>query len=255
MAKFSANLGFLWPELSLIDAIHAASDAGFSAVECHWPYNTPASDVKTALQTTDLPMIGINTARGDVAAGDNGVAAITGREAEARDYIDESIAYATLIECTNIHVMAGFTGKRQAARSTFYNNLCYASDCARERNITILIEPLNRIDAPGYHLSTLNEALDILSELDRENVKIMFDCYHMQIMQGDIIRSLTTHLDSVGHIQIAAVPDRSEPDSGELNYPNLFTAIDTMGWGGYIGAEYKPRTTTDEGLGWLNQYT
>lgn len=251
MAKFSANLGFLWSELSLTDAIHAAARAGFSAVECHWPYDTPAAEVKSALQVTGLPMLGINTQRGNVETGDNGVAALIGRELEARAFIDESVAYAADIGCPNVHVMAGFTGKRQSAQNTFLNNLKYACECASSHNITILIEPLNRIDAPGYHLSTFNEALDILSLLGLDNLKIMFDCYHMQIMQGDIIRTLSTHLDSIGHIQIAAVPDRSEPDNGELHYTNLFDALDTMNWDGYIGAEYKPRTNTEEGLGWL----
>ncbi|MFK7994663.1 MAG: hydroxypyruvate isomerase family protein [Granulosicoccus sp.] len=254
MTRFSANLGFLWQEHSLPDAIHAAAQAGFEAVECHWPYDTPADQVNAALEHTGLPMLGLNTRRGDVDAGDNGVAAIPGREAEARGYIDESIAYAASIACANIHVMAGYTDKSAACDSTFQENLRYACQNANAHGITILIEPLNHIDAPGYHLSTLDKALETLSKVNLPNLKIMFDCYHLQIMQGDLIRRLKTHLKDIGHIQIAAVPDRSEPDNGELHYPNIYRALDEMGWDGYIGAEYKPRAGTDAGLSWFKHY-
>lgn len=254
MTRFSANLGFLWKELSLPDAIEAAADAGFHAVECHWPYDTPAHSVKAALERTGLPMLGLNTQRGDVDAGDNGVAAIPGREAEARDYIDESITYAAAIGCANVHVMAGFTDKSSPCEATFQANLTYACQTAQTHGITILIEPLNHFDAPGYHLSTLDGALDTLAEVNQSNLKVMFDCYHLQIMQGDLTRRLKTHLDAIGHIQIAAVPDRSEPDTGELHYPSILKALDEMGWTGYVGAEYKPRTDTQAGLGWLAAY-
>lgn len=254
MTRFSANLGFLWTNLSLPDAIHAAANAGFKAVECHWPYATPSSDVLAALEKTQLPMLGLNTQRGDVANGENGVAAIVGREAEARQYIDESLQYAIDISCANIHVMAGFTDQGKASEATFVDNLQYACTKARDANITILIEPLNHYDAPGYHLSTLDAALTTIASVNQPNLKVMFDCYHLQIMQGDLTRRLRGNLDFIGHIQIAAVPDRSEPDAGELHYPNLLKAIDDMGWTGFIGAEYKPRVDTDAGLGWLEAY-
>ena len=254
MTRFSANLGFLWTELCLTDAIHAAANAGFSAVECHWPFDTPAADVLAALEKSGLPMIGLNTRRGDVSAGDTGVAAIGDRTEEAARYIDEAIAYASAIDCGNVHVMAGFTDGGANAENTFQKNLKYACQQAQQHNIIILIEPLNHYDAPGYHLSTLDAALETLSAVNMPNLKIMFDCYHLQIMQGDLTRRLLQNLEDIGHIQIAAVPDRSEPDCGELHYPNLLKAIDDRGWTGYIGAEYKPRSMTDEGLGWMAQY-
>lgn len=254
MTRFSANLGFLWTQLSLPDAIRAAANAGFAAVECHWPYDTPSSDVYAALEQTRLPMLGLNTRRGNVAEGDNGVAAIIGREAEARQYIDESLQYASEIGCANVHVMAGFTDQGKASEATFINNLFYACTQARDADITILIEPLNHYDAPNYHLSTLDAALATIASVNQPNLKVMFDCYHLQIMQGNLTRRLRDNLDAIGHIQIAAVPDRSEPDAGELHYPNLLQAIDDMGWTGFIGAEYKPRTDTDAGLGWLASY-
>lgn len=254
MIRFSANLGFLWTELSLPDAIIAAGKAGFEAVECHWPYATEAVDTKEALLNSGLSMLGINTQRGDVSAGDNGVAAIVGRESQARQYIDEAIVYAAAINCANVHVMAGFTDGGEAAEATFQDNLRYACEQASKFEITILVEPLNHYDAPGYHLSTLDAALLTIKAVGAPNIKVMFDCYHLQIMQGDLTRRLNQNLSSIGHIQIAAVPDRSEPDHGELHYPNLLAALDEMGWDGFIGAEYKPRNGTDAGLGWLSAY-
>jgi len=236
MTKFSANLGFLWTELPLPDAILAASEAGFDAVECHWPFETPVDEIRAALAHAQLPLIGLNTRRGDVSAGDNGVAAIHGRIQEAIGYIDEAIAYASAVGCSNIHVMAGRTDGGSVAEDTFRQNLHYACQQATQHDITILIEPLNHFDAPGYHLSTLDTALETLSAVNMPNLKIMFDCYHMQIMHGDLTRRLQNNLPNIGHIQIAAVPDRSEPDNGELHYPNLLCAIDEMGWDGYIGA-------------------
>jgi hydroxypyruvate isomerase len=150
--------------------------------------------------------------------------------------------------------VAGFSDKSEAATRTFNANLLYACGKAQQNDITILIEPLNHFDAPGYHLQTLDEALNTLAAVNAPNLKVMFDCYHLQIMQGDLTRRLKKHLDDIGHIQIAAVPNRNEPDAGELHYPNLLRSLDAMGWHGFVGAEYKPATTTNEGLGWLDQY-
>ena len=254
MIRFSANLGFLWTEHRLPDAIRAAATAGFSAVECHWPYATPAAEVNAALQETGLTMLGLNTQRGDVSNGDNGLAAITGRENEARIVIEEAINYAASINCPNVHVMAGFTDRGADAQQTFCDNLRYACSLAKPHGITILIEPLNHYDAPSYHLSTLDGAMDTLNTINDSHLKIMFDCYHLQIMHGDLLRRLEQHLPHIGHIQIAAVPDRSEPNNGEVHYINLLTSLDTLGWSGYIGAEYKPRGTTEQGLNWLKAY-
>ena len=247
----SANLGFLWTELSLPDAIHRAAEAGFGAVETHFPYQYASNDVNTALQSTGLPMLGINTRRGNVEAGDNGLAAIPGREDEARGFIDEAINYAAAINCSNVHVMAGFSSRDGEAESTYRDNLTYACELASVHDITILIEPLNHYDAPNYHLNTIDDAISTVDAVGRDNLKIMFDCYHVQIMQGDLTRRLRQSLPYVGHIQFASVPERQEPDRGEINYANLFAAILEMGWTGYLGAEYKPFSETDAGLGWM----
>ena len=252
MPRLSANLGFLWTELSLPDAIRAAAKAGFEAVECHWPYDVPVSDVQSALAEAGVPMLGLNTRRGDVAGGENGLAALPGREADARAAIDEAIAYATSTATGNIHVMAGFAAGGEA-HETFAANLTYACDVAAGQGITILIEPLNRYDAPGYFLSDSDQAVEIINAVGRPNLKLMFDCYHLQIMQGDLSRRLQNLLPHIGHVQIAAVPDRGEPDRGEVDYRHILTHLDAIGYDGYVGAEYKPRTTTEEGLGWMAQ--
>jgi hydroxypyruvate isomerase len=248
--RFSANLGFLWTDRPLPDAIRAAREAGFDAVECHWPYGVPAAEVKRALDETGLPMLGLNTRRGDVAAGENGLSALPGREDEARAAIDEALDYALAIGAQCIHVMAGYAGGPEA-RETFLANLRYACDRAAPHGITILIEPLNRHDAPGYFLRTTDEASAIIAEAGKDNLKLMFDCYHVGRTEGDIITRLTALLPILGHIQFASVPDRGAPDHGEVDYVNVFAAIEATGWRRPLGAEYKPQGDTGETLGWL----
>ena len=248
--KFSANLGFLWNDRPLPEAIRAAKAAGFDAVECHWPYVIPADEVKAALDETGLRMLGLNTRRGDVGAGDNGMSAIPGREAEAREAIDEAIAYATAIDTPNIHVMAGFAAG-DAARRTFVANLQYACDQAAPHGITILVEPLNKYDAPGYFLATTDQALAIIEAVGAPNLKLMFDCYHVQLMEGDLTHRIAALLPSIGHIQFASVPDRGAPDHGEINYDHVFRVISDLGYTAPLGAEYKPAGNTDDTLGWL----
>jgi hydroxypyruvate isomerase len=247
---FSANLGFLWTELTLPDAIRAAKAAGFDAVECHWPYDTPASEMKNALQDTGLQMLGLNTRRGDLSKGENGLTALPGRETEARSAIDEALAYASAIGAANVHVMAGFS-QGPMAEETFVGNLKYACDQAGSLGITILIEPLNAYDAPGYFLSTTTQALDILEKVGRDNIKLMFDCYHVQLMEGDLSNRLQRLLPQIGHIQFASVPDRGAPDHGEVHYSYLFDLLNRLGWQAPLGAEYKPDGPTEDSLGWL----
>jgi hydroxypyruvate isomerase len=251
--KFSANLGFLWNDLPLPDAIRAARAAGFDAVECHWPYDVPASDVAEALSETGLKMLGLNTRRGNVSAGDNGLAAITGREGEARAAIDEALSYAQAIAVPNIHVMAGFTSGAQA-QQTFVAALKYACTQAAMQGITILIEPLNKYDAPGYFLTTTDQALEIMELVDKSNLKLMFDCFHVQLMEGDLTHKLKLLMPEIGHIQFASVPDRGAPDHGEINYTHIFETIAELGYTDPLGAEYKSLRPTDETLAWLKPY-
>lgn len=251
MAKLSANLGFLWAELPLPEAIQRAAAAGFEAVECHWPYDVPVRQIKAALESTGLPMLGLNTRRGDVAAGDAGLTALIHRESEARANIDEAIEYGADLGCSVVHVMSGIAAGDQA-RTTFVDNLRYASEQATVKSMDVVIEPINNRDIPGYFLNNVEQAASIIADVGQPNVKIMFDCYHVQIMQGDLLKRLQAHLPLIGHIQIAAVPDRGEPGRGELDYVQICRAIDVMGYNGYIGAEYKPRNSTEDGLGWMS---
>jgi len=228
----------------------SAKAAGFSAVECHWPYEVPAEEVLRALQANDLPMLGLNSRRGDVDAGDAGLTAVPGREAEAIAAIDEAFDYGVRIGATAVHVMSGVAAGDDA-RQVLIKNLSHAATLAKTHDMTVLIEPINTRDIPGYYLNEVEQAVSVIEAVGSPAVKIMFDCYHVQIMQGDLLTRLKKHLAHVGHIQIAAVPDRGEPGQGELDYKEICKAIDSMGYDGYIGAEYKPRTTTDDGLGWL----
>lgn len=250
--KFSANLGFLWNDRSLPDAVHAAKAAGFDAVECHWPYDTSPEELRAALEETGLPMLGLNTSRGDVGAGENGLAALCGREKDACAAIDQAVAYARMIGAANIHVMAGFSNGERA-HQTFVNNLTYACDQAAPHDITILIEPLNRHDAPGYFLQTSDQAVAIITEVGAQNLQLMFDCYHVQRNEGDVCTRLKTVLPFVGHIQFASCPDRGTPDHGELNYTYVFQAIEDLGWDAPLGAEYKSSLPTDDTLAWLDK--
>jgi len=252
MTKFSANLGFLWPDRPLPSAIRAAKNAGFDAVECHWPYDIPAAEVKTTLEETGLRMLGINTVRGDVSKGENGLSALADRVPDARAAIDEAISYAVAIKATSIHVMAGVTSEKDA-HNTFIANLRYACQRAATHHINILIEPLNHYDAPGYFLTTTAQALQIIEEVQFENLKLMFDCYHVQLMEGDLTNRIKTLLPVIGHIQFASVPDRGPPDHGEINFKYIFKHIEALGYKLPLGAEYKPKGNTDSSLGWLQQ--
>lgn len=245
--RFSANLGFLWSELALPDAIRRAHEVGFEAVECHWPFAVDPDAVVAALDETGLPMLGLNTVRGDVAAGDFGLAASPGRQREARAAIDQALDYAHAIGAGAVHVMAG----RRGDEEVYLENVAYAAEEARDLGLSILLEPLNHRDVDDYFLCEVEQAAEIIRIIGAPNVKIMFDCYHVQIMEGDLLRRIEAHLPFIGHIQIAAAPSRAEPDEGEIAYDRLVPAIYEAGYQGYIGAEYRPRGTTDEGLGWL----
>ena len=249
--KYSANLGFLYTDLPLPDAIRAAKSGGFDAVECHFPYDTAPEIMRSALQETGLRMLGLNTWPGDRDAGDFGLAALPHRREEARNEITRAVDYAAAAGVEAVHVMAGRTEGDTASEDCFRENLNFACDLAAAQEIGILIEPINTRDVAGYHLSDTAHAERIIDALDRPELKIMFDCYHMQIMQGDLAMSLERLLPKIGHVQIAAVPDRGEPDCGEVDYGWLMRHLAALGYDGFVGAEYRPRISTEAGLGWM----
>jgi hydroxypyruvate isomerase len=249
--RIAANLGFLYQGLPLPDQIRAAARDGFEAVECHFPFATPSVDVRAALAEAGLPMLALNTAPGDPSAGEFGLAALPGRKDAARAAIAQAIDYAAAIGAGAVHVMAGRTTDL-GAEATYRANLTHACDLASPHGITILIEPISPTAQPDYHLRTIEQAARTIAAVGRANLKILFDVYHIQTEQGDLTRRLRAHLPDLGHVQIAAVPDRGEPDAGEVHIPNLLAALHGMGWQGDVGAEYRPRSgDTSAGLGWL----
>lgn len=248
MPTFSANLGFLWQDRSLVEGIHAAMNAGFAAVECHWPYDTPTHEVSEALLSADMRMMSLNTRAGDRSAGEMGFAAVPGQEKRARQDIDEAVEYAEAIDARCIHVLAG-NASGDEARSSFLDNIEYA--CASAPDRTILIEPLNRFDAPTYFLKTIAQARQILREIGAPNLRIMFDCYHVGRTEKDVIAQFDLALTEIGHIQFASVPDRGPPDHGEVDYRAVFAHLDASGWDYPIGAEYISGSVTDMDLQWM----
>lgn len=250
--KFSANLGFLWAHLPLPDAIRAAHAAQFDAVECHWPYESAVSETKVALNETELKMLGLNTRRGNVAIGENGLSALPGRHVDARAAIDEALDYVAAINASAVHVMAGnSSGPR--ARDMFMENLAYACDAAGN-SANILIEPLNPYNAPGYFLNSSALAADIIREVNKPNLKLMFDFYHIQILEGDVTRRFERLLPLIGHVQIAAVPDRGAPDHGELDFAYVLPRVQALGWTNPIGAEYITKPGEDPDTSWCANY-
>ncbi|MCR8724567.1 hydroxypyruvate isomerase family protein [Frigidibacter sp. ROC022] len=250
---FSANLGFLWTDLALPEAVRAAARAGFDAVELHWPYAVAPAQLRQALDDSGLPVLGLNTSRGDVERGQFGLSALPGQEAAARAAIDQALAYAREIGASSLHVMAG-KAEGTAARDTFIANLRHAAEAARDAAITILLEPLNHHDVPGYFLVDNATAAAIIEATGQDNIRIMFDCYHVGRSGRSILDEFATHREMIGHVQFAALPDRGEPDQGDVDYARVLPALAEAGYGGFFGAEYKPRQGTDEGLGWLTAW-
>ena len=254
MYKFSANLGLLWTEMSQIDAIYKAKEKGFDAVEFQFPYEYDCKEIKKALDDVNLPVIGINTIKGNVEKGDNGLLAVPSRVSEARDALIQAFEYAKVIKSKNIHAMAGVTDLSTKSLVTFIDNLKFARELVKESNIGLVIEPLNLKDNPGYFLTRVEQAKEICELVGSNSIKIMFDFYHVQINQGNVINRFADNLPYIGHVQIASVKGRSEPDKGELDFSYIIPEIYKIGYKGLIGAEYKPRTTTDEGISWMENF-
>ncbi|MEJ2742432.1 MAG: TIM barrel protein [Gammaproteobacteria bacterium] len=234
MPRFSANLGFLWTELSLPDAVRRAAAVGFDAVECHFPYNNDPLRIKEALEETHLSMLSINTSLGINGTDDFGVLARVDRQDEAKHCIDKAIEYAAAIGAKNINAVAGKTEADEESEAVYRRHLLYACEQARPYGITILIEPMNQRDVPNYHVKTIEQAITTIKAVGVKNLKLLFDCYHTQISQGDLTERLRAALPYIGHIQFASVPGRQEPELGEVNYLYLFSKLDEMGWKGFV---------------------
>jgi hydroxypyruvate isomerase len=251
MPRFNANLSWLFQELPFFDRFGAAANAGFKGIEILFPYDQPAHEIRSALEAQHQEMVLINSPPGNFGAGERGLAALPGREQEFRDTFDQALAYAELLQCKRIHIMSGIVADEQAARHTFLANLEHALGKSENSGLSIFIEPINTRDIPGYFLTTVEQANNILEELSHPALKIQFDWYHAQIMGGDLSRRTEKFFSKIGHFQLAGVPDRAEPDRGEVNFSHLFNLVDSMHYDGWIGCEYRPKGRTEEGLSWL----
>jgi hydroxypyruvate isomerase len=252
MPPFSANISFMFAERPFLDRIGAAAAAGFPAVECHFPYEHPIPLMKETLAKAGIRLTGINTAPGG-RAGDWGLACDAARRDEFRAGVEQALAYATGLDVPTIHVMAGQVeeSSRGAARDAYLANMAWAAEAAAKAGRMIVTEPLNSYDRPGYFISRSDEVAGLIREIGHPALKLMFDVYHVQIMEGDVTRRLERHFDIIGHVQIAAVPSRAEPDEGEVNFDHLFKVLERLGYRGFVGAEYKPRGRTEDGLSWM----
>jgi 2-dehydrotetronate isomerase len=258
MPRFAANLSMLYPEHAFLDRFAAAAADGFTAVEYLFPYEHEAGELARRLHAHGLEQVLFNAPPGRFAAGERGIACLPGREDEFRAGIAQALDYAQALACPRVHVMAGLVpdgADRNALRRTYLGNLAWAAAQAAPRGVDVLIEPINTRDIPGYFLNRQADAHAIVDEVGARNLKVQMDLYHLQIVEGDVAMKLRRYLPTgkVGHLQIAGVPLRHEPDQGELNHDYLFDLIDELGWAGWIGCEYRPAGSTSSGLGWLKR--
>ncbi len=257
MPKFAANLTMMFNEVPFLDRFEAAANAGFKYVEYLWPYEFPAQTLKAKLEQYGLKQVLFNTAAGDVSKGEWGRSAIPGREADARRDIDQALEYALALNCPSVHIMAAVVPEgedREAYKQTFVQNVRYAAEKFKPHGIKIMLEALSPEVKPNYLLKSQFDTLEVVDLVDRDNVFVQLDYFHAQNVDGNLSR-LTDKLNGrFAHVQIASVPDRHEPDEGEINYQYIFDKLDQIGYDGYVGCEYKPRGETTEGLDWFKPY-
>jgi len=257
MPRFAANLSFMFNEVPFLERFGEAAHAGFRAVEFAFPYEYRMSEVVAQQQEHRLEVVLINAPPGDWAAGDRGLASLPGREHEFAASIANALQYAQALRCPRIHVMAGLVpdnaddAERDRRMRTYLRNLRFACSETAAHGITVTIEPINTRDVPGYLLTTQAQAHAVRSEIGARNLKVQMDLYHAQIVEGDLTEKLRRYLPHIGHIQIAGVPGRAEPDTGEINYGYLFKVLDDLRYDGWVGCEYRPAKSTTAGLAWL----
>lgn len=259
MLKFAANLSFMYGEHEFLARFGAAARDGFEAVEFLFPYEHEPHVLAEHLQQHGLKQVLFNAPPGDWERGERGIAALPGREEEFRQGLMQALSYAQVLDCPRIHVMAGLVppGTDPAALTqTYLLNLRWAAEQAHAQGRKICIEPINSRDMPGYLLTRQAQAWDIIRAVDHPALELQMDCYHCQIVEGDVSRKLqeAMALGILGHVQIAAVPSRHEPDEGELRVEHLLSLLDSLGYAGYVGCEYRPRGNTSAGLAWLRRF-
>lgn len=253
MPRLAANLSMMYTEFDFLDRFAAAAEDGFRGVEFLFPYDWPAEALAERLRAAGPVQVLFNLHPGDWDAGERGLAALPGREAAFRDTVEQAIGYAQALGCPRLHCMAGIVPpdlSRSDAAHTYVHNLKFAAAEAAKAGLTVLIEPINSRDMPGYFLNTPMQAVEILDAVGADNLKLQLDVYHTQIMQGDLVPTFRRLRSLIGHVQIADTPGRHEPGTGEINYPFVLAAFDAAGYDGWVGCEYRPKAGTRAGLGW-----
>ena len=257
MLNFCANLSMLFNEVKFIDKFKLASENGFKGIEYLFPYDYSKSDIKDQLSDNNLSQILFDFPAGNFAEGERGIAIFPERKNEFREGVHKAIEYATFLNCDRLTVLVGIADGKYTTEQyneTLIENLLYAADQVKNTNITILVEALNTIDAPNYFVSSTSHCKEIIKAVNLQSVKIQYDIYHMQIMEGDIIRTFENNFDKIGHIQIADNPGRNEPGTGELNYKKIFEYLNNSDYDGWIGCEYAPKNNTLQCLKWIREY-
>ena len=257
MTKLAANISMMFTEVDFLDRFEVAAKAGFKGVEYLFPYDYPAEQIKEKLDQNVLTQVLFDFPAGDWDAGERGIGALPDRVGEFQDGVGTAVEYARVLECERLTVLAGKANSSKtdvAMQQTLINNLKFASNAVADTNTTILLEAINTIDIPGYYVSHTDQSRAAVEAAEADNVKVQYDVYHMQIMEGDVTRAIDSNLDVIGHFQIADNPGRHEPGTGEINYDFLLPHIDSKRYEGWVGCEYIPSGDTSSGLGWAARY-
>jgi 2-dehydrotetronate isomerase len=255
MPRFAANLSMMFTEVPFLDRFEAAAKAGFAAVEFLFPYDHPADTIGKRLKKNGLTQALFNLPPGNWDAGEKGFAALPERFDDLKRSLETALPYAKATGVKRLHLMAGIADRSNAkAVEQFYKSVAWAAEFYAPHDLDVVIEPINPRNVPGYFLNDFGFARDLINELKIANLKLQFDIYHCQIIHGDVTMRLREMMPITGHVQIASIPSRNEPDSEELNYPFLFTELDRLGYGGFVGCEYNPRGKTTDGLAWFKPY-
>lgn len=257
MPRFSANLSMLFTEVDFMERFNRAAKAGFKAVEYMFPYSFDAKSLADMLKSNNLKQVLFNLPAGNWDEGERGIAVLPDRKGEFEEGVGKAIYYAKALDCPLINCLVGLkpsdiSGSR--VRDVLASNLHFAAEAFAREGIHLLVESLNTRDIPGFYLSRTADVLSLVKEINHPNIYYQYDIYHMQVMEGDVTETIRNNINLIGHIQLADNPGRHEPGTGEINYPNLFRFIDEAGYTGFLGCEYKPLTTTEEGLGWIKPY-
>jgi hydroxypyruvate isomerase len=258
MPKFAANINFLFTEVDFLQRFEAARKAGFGAVEFPFPYPYEHAALAAAAKDAGVEVVLFNLPPGNWEKGERGIACHPDRIAEFRDGVAQAVAYARTLKCPRVNCLAGVAPKDidpARLRATFVENLRYAAAAFAKEGVTLVMEPINPRTVPGFYLNTTRQSLDILRAVGATNLKIQYDIFHMQIVEGDLAKTIEANLANIGHIQFADVPDRHEPGTGEVNFDFLFDWIDRVGYPGWVGAEYVPAKGTVASLGWLKRHS